>query len=182
MLSLSVVYEIWDDTPQIIEWLDSVEQIPDLLFQKISSVINGLLIAEFDETEINIKALKILLKFSQTKPPANNLLVLILYKLSKTKDPSLHFELLNAIPKMAAYKENLQLIVLTLESLTNGVHELRTLAMKLFYDLWLENNKCYSFLEKVLVSKAPTGFSDYYVVKANILEQLSKERYVTFAK
>lgn len=177
--NLCVTAESWKDESDLKAWLEKLEQSKTITAKRIFNFLSAILISDFSDCTINIAALKILLKcFQNHRDAANNLLVLVLHKLSKTTDSELNFELLKALPKMSSRKENLQLILLTLDSLKKGTGDLQTLALRLFYDLWEVNNKYYCYLEKILVEESSNQSSDYYIAKANIFMELCQKRLV----
>lgn len=178
-LNLCITAESWKDENDLKTWLEKLEQSKTLSTKRIFNFVSAILIGDFSDSSINTAALKISLKcFQNHRDTANNLLVLVLHKLSKTTDSELNFELLKALPKMASRKENLQLVLLTLDSLKKGTGDLQTFALRLFYDLWKENNKYYCYLEKILVEQSSNQNSDYYIAKANIFMELCQKRLV----
>lgn len=178
-LNLCVTAESWRDEKDLKTWLEKVEPSKTITAKKCFNFLSAILISDFSDCTINTTALKILIKsFQNNRDAANNLLVLVLHKLSKTTDSELNFELLKALPKMASRKENLQLILLTLDSLKKGSGDLQTLALRLFYNLWEEDNKYYCYLEKILVEESSNKSSDYYIAKANIFVELCQKRFV----
>lgn len=181
-VKLKVLQESWHSEHDILNWLNKLELSQTTFLKHITDFLMGIFISDFDLVEINIKCLQILKKYFRTFPAVtNNLLVLILFKLSKTINSKLHFELLKSLPEMAVQKENVQLVALTLQSLTGNFGELHTFIMDCFLRLWEEDNRCYTYLEKVLVNEPRTFVEEYYIVKAKILNEICLKRldYIT---
>ncbi|KAF5269805.1 hypothetical protein FQR65_LT05851 [Abscondita terminalis] len=106
-------------------------------------------------------------------------------ELSRSQDPRINFALLKVIPKMAALEENLPLVLNTLKLIGEKLVGVRSFSLTLNYNLWETSNKCYSYLQRLLVDKSVSEESEtvkmeFYVTKAYVVKQLcmkSPERY-----
>lgn len=176
-VNLCVTFESWKDENDTISWLNEVEKSPAVFVKRIINFLLGLFISDYKQVEVNIKCLQILMDcFKKFPNLTNNLLALVLFKLSKTTNSKLHFELLKALPEFATKKENVQLVALTLQSLTGNFGELHVFVMQLLLELWEKDSRCYDYLEKVLIHEPQVFVWEYYVVKAEILKQICVKR------
>lgn len=161
-------------------FIDSLDQIQLDFLKPYLLFLMGLVLSD-DNEQIAKKALQILLKCcTKYNFVATNLLTVILYKLANSKDPTIHLALLKAVPRMGILKENLQLVVSTLEALRKGPEKLRVFSTHLFYDLWEIQVRCYPLLQKLLMENLPKNVDrlEFYCTKAKIVKELCRKRYI----
>lgn len=177
-VKLCLITEKWHtDEKQLLDWLNQITKTPPPFLTKLFTFISAIFVHEFEKPEIGLTTLEILLKMvDNSKELAPNMLVLILYKLSDEKDPETQVALLKALPAMAVSKQNIPLIINTLETVKGGPGCLKTLSLNLYYRLWSTEVRCYPFLQKLLVeSEFDLEFS---ISKAYVLKEICDERYV----
>ncbi|XP_025830165.1 focadhesin isoform X2 [Agrilus planipennis] len=108
------------------------------------------------------------------------LLTAVLYKLSCTKNPEMHFILLKTFPHLIICKENVPFIFHTLESLRSSTIPVRTFIMKLHFDIWNLDPKYYINLQNLLTEKIHKISLDedleVNVVKSKILREICIKR------
>lgn len=155
-------------------WLERIETAPDYFLEMHYWYFCGILIKETnpDSTEIVIKIICKLVKHN--KELSANVLTLILFKLTKEKTPKILLLLLKSIPEMGVLKENIPLIVNTLESFEKGPKGLQGICVDLFARLWQVEGRCYPYLERVLIkdAKDSSNTSELDIVKALTLKKI----------
>lgn len=179
MLSSSIcsLCEGWKDTNEIVKWLEELEQTPDTFQKALFQFLLALFMEYFAFPHVSVKCLHLLVQSVRTyKYSANNLLILLLYKLPTTTNSTLHFEILKALPKLAVKEENVVLVRLTVESLGKGSLSLQTFAMSLMFEMWRDDNRFYGHLERVLAEPQDVPDWEYYVAKSYILKEICSIR------
>lgn len=168
----------------IFHWLNRAEKLPVYALKNMFNYFAALLLYEYEDFKITLKVIEILLKITDSyKELTSYLLILILCKLSNSVNSEIHFNLIKALPKMAVLKENLPLVLNTLEVLKKGMFNLKSLPFTLYFDLWNTDVKCYPYLQNLLVSTCEeketiNQWWEYHVTKAHVLKQICLKRLV----
>lgn len=176
-VNLCVLSESWKNTEDIAEWLTEIANTPEVFHKTIFQFLLAVFMRNFEFCSVSVTCLHILTKTVKTfKTLANNLLILLLYKLPQTQDSVLHFEILKALPKFATREENVLLVRLTIDSLSKSSRCLYTFAMSLMFEMWKGDNRFYVHLEKFLAEPRELPDWEYYVTKSFILKEICSVR------
>ncbi|KAG8338287.1 hypothetical protein J6590_005830 [Homalodisca vitripennis] len=134
------------DSSATLQWLKSAQVIR---MDQIHQYVSALLISRA-ETEVKLAALEALV-CSQAPMATSHNLTLMLYQLAKEKQPEVQLALLRALPSTAVEKNNVLGVISTLEALRqSGNQQLSLLAVELYCQLWLNQERCYPQLMGVL--------------------------------
>lgn len=157
-----------------LEWINIVDQGPNCLITDLYHFLCGLFLTSKLNSEIVIKIFDLILKNIEiNKTLTSQILTLILFKLTNTTDSKLHFVLLKSFPKMVMLRENIPKVMAALQALSKASVDLYNFSLSLIFDVWKLDNKCYSYLENMLIQN---NFSekkwDTYVTKSFILKEL----------
>ncbi|KAJ8962679.1 hypothetical protein NQ318_001075 [Aromia moschata] len=159
----------------ILEWLDRLKEAPFELIKKIYHLLCGLFLTKYSSPKLSTKIFSIILNYvEKNKILSSQMLTMILYKLSNTKDAQLHFVLLKAMPKMVVLRENIPKVMSTLQAISQGSPDLYNFSLSLMFDAWKVEPKCYYYLENLLVQYNVTKNWEGNVTKAFILKELCK--------
>ncbi|KAG4067715.1 hypothetical protein HA402_005487 [Bradysia odoriphaga] len=153
MLSHRLDRDIHDgDWKYLKEFLDSVQEPSQQRFgNQIQLFLRGIFLNDKLKTRHRLQIFEILLKLvKEDQDVATGLLLPVLFKLSREKEPIVQLELLRGLTQFAVVKENIPTILNTLNSMTTGV--LRSLSLDLYLRLWKQENRTYPFLHKLLHS------------------------------
>ncbi|KAJ8977316.1 hypothetical protein NQ317_009334 [Molorchus minor] len=166
----------FSEEDNILRWLERLQNAP-LSF--IRSIYHFLCARIYQK-----KAFSILLNYIEhNKLLSSQLLTLILYKLSETKDSQLHFALLKALPKMVVLKENIPKVIVTIQAISIGTTDLYNFGLSLMFEAWKVEPKCYSYLENMLVRyNFPEKKWESYVTKAYTLKELCERKPELYGK
>ncbi|CAG9821372.1 unnamed protein product, partial [Phaedon cochleariae] len=160
---------------EVSKWLDHFSSnCGNSLLEEIFHFICGLFLNDDFDPEVTLKVFTIILKcVDKNIHHSPKVLILILYKLTNCSHPQLYLALLRALPKMVVLKENIPKVIAALEALSQGSEDLFNLSLSLMYDAWKVDNKCYPYLESMLVSKDSYRKKwDRQVVKTFVIKQL----------
>lgn len=160
------------------KWIKKVEQSPNSLIVGLYHFLCGLFLSNNLKSEIVIRIFDLILKnVDINKMLTTQVLTLILFKLTNTTDSNLHFVLLKAFPKMVMLRENIPKVMAALQALSKASVDLYNFSLSLMFDVWKLDNKCYSYLENMLIQN---NFSekkwDTYVTKSLILKELCESK------
>ncbi|XP_023716355.1 focadhesin isoform X3 [Cryptotermes secundus] len=144
--------ETWQSNPAIVLiWLERIKKVPEVINEHLQLFMSALFVHNFDKNEVKQESFKLLLKIVENNNDfAATVMTLILYQLAKEKEPFIQLELLRGLTKMAVQKENVNLILHTLELLRNK-HSMKTLLVDLYVRLWKVECRCYPYLQKLLM-------------------------------
>ncbi|GLV43443.1 uncharacterized protein CBL_03985 [Carabus blaptoides fortunei] len=175
-VKLCLMTEKWHtDEKQLLNWLMQMSKTQSPFLSQLFSFVAAIFVHEYDQPEIGLITLEILLKMvDMSKQLAPKMLVLILYKLSDEKDPKTQVALLKALPAMAILKQNIPLIINTLETVKGGPGCLKTLSLNLYFRLWSTEVRCYPYLQKLLVE--PELDLEFNISKAHVLKEICEQR------
>ncbi|KAJ6641283.1 Focadhesin [Pseudolycoriella hygida] len=114
------------------DFLDSIEEPSQTRFcHQIHLLLRGIFLSNKLPPQESIRVFKVLLKIvKENQDVAAELLLPVLFKLSKEKEPIVQLELLRGITQFAIIKENIPTILNTLNSMTSGA--LRPLSLDLY--------------------------------------------------
>lgn len=171
--------EQWQSNPStILQWLKKIATAPSCVTDKLRWFISALFIHTFDQEAERQECLSVLLKMvDKNNELSSSIMTLILYKLAEERDPTMQLELLQNLPAMAVQKENIPLIVHTLETLKNK-QALKNLIVDLYTRLWKIECRCYPYLQKLLQEPIKDGdeFWELNVAKALSMKQICETR------
>lgn len=165
------------DEDKLVSWLTTIKNTPEVVLRKIESFFFGLLMCNFKNENINLEVISIMNTCIECYPEmSSNFLSILLYKLANCKNSNVHISLLNTLPKLAVMKENIGRIVSTLQVLaSNNSHpKLKTLALRLFFDLWKTQLLSYPLLANNLTQNI-SNF-EFNTTKAFILMKLCETK------
>ncbi|XP_067002022.2 focadhesin [Anabrus simplex] len=171
--------EAWQGNLGPIEdWLERVANTPLVFCGKLQLFLSALFVHNFEQIDVRKKSFRILLKLvEQQNDLSGNMLTLILYKLAEETEPKMQLELLRGLTQMAVQKENITLILHTLETLKNR-GGLRSLVIDLYVRLWKVEPRCYPYLEKMLQEtvKDDEDSWEFEIAKASAIKQICETR------
>ncbi|KAJ8924352.1 hypothetical protein NQ315_007148 [Exocentrus adspersus] len=166
------------------EWTKKVDAGSNSIITDVYNLLCGLFVSKHLNPVIHINVFKVILKYVEgNKTISAQLLTLILYKLSNTTDSKLHFILLKALPKMIVIRDNIPTVMAVLQALSKGSIDLYNFTLSLMYEAWEVDNKCYSYLETMLMQ--PTSFGhtrETYITKSFILRNLCEKKPELYGK
>ncbi|KAK7868003.1 hypothetical protein R5R35_010177 [Gryllus longicercus] len=176
---LSRLGEIWQSNPSSVEeWLSRVSMTPKPFVEKLNFALSALLMQPFDNNEVQKEVLVLLLSLVEHHNElSGSLLTVILYKLSNETEPKVLLELLRSLTQMAVLKENVALILHTLETMKSR-HVLRSVVVDLYLRLWKIENRCYPYLEKLL-QETPKDADlswEFEIAKAAVIKEICETR------
>lgn len=138
-------------TDNFIEWLDNLFKSTESHIYKYKIILSGIFLYT-NNLEILSKTGKILCKIIKKYPNyASSVLSQVLYKLSNTKQVDNTNELLFMIPEMVVSKENVPIVIHTLEALIAAGEPLKYLAIELYLRAWKIEPRCHRHLLAALI-------------------------------
>ncbi|KAG7204192.1 hypothetical protein KM043_002028 [Ampulex compressa] len=146
---------------ETILWLNNISIAPMDLKEKCKLVLCGLFLYS-DNPDIVKQVCHVLIEIAtEIKTFASSILSLILHKLTKSKDCYESKCLLLAIPELVIAKENVPIIIHTLDILLNSNQPLKYFAIQLYVKALEKDPRCYRFLSAALVQTLRTDHSWY---------------------
>ena len=136
---------------EILSWLKTVSHSPRNLQLDLKHFLFSLFL-ETQDSKITISLCDILLQISDVNLVAFQMLPLVLYKLTNSRNSEQAVNLLFTIPELATTKENLPIIINTFETFLNSGKPLKYLAVDLYYRAWKKEARLHSCLMKVLIN------------------------------
>ncbi|CAG9764402.1 unnamed protein product [Ceutorhynchus assimilis] len=186
-LHLGIKIEFCKNENEIIALLESFEEAPVFYLKSCFSFLCGMLLNSKFSEDCKVKVLSIILKCSSFHLEfLPNVFTLILYLLSNTQNSKLPFELLKALPPMVMINENLPKVITILQAISKHSCALNSFALRLLYDTWKIENKCYSILESVAL-QSPSALTkddilERNITRAYIFMKLSEKRPELYGK
>ncbi|XP_011689010.1 PREDICTED: focadhesin isoform X2 [Wasmannia auropunctata] len=142
------LYSLKDDT---LSWLESLSLAPIDLRYMCKLVLCGIFLRS-DESPVVQKVCHILVQTArEINSFASHMLSLLLHKLTKTHDSSTLKYLLLTVPEFAMTKDNLPIVIRTLETLLNSGRPLKYLAIQLYIKALEKEPRCYRFVSTALM-------------------------------
>lgn len=142
------LYSLKDD---ILSWLENLSLAPVDLRYMCKLVLCGIFLRS-DEPLIVQKVCRILVQIAnEINSFALHVLSLLLHKLTKTHDSSTLKYLLLTVPELAMTKENLPIVIHTLDTLLNNGKPLKYFAMQLYLKALDKEPRCYRFISNALM-------------------------------
>lgn len=155
----------------LISFLTNIQYSNDQFKLRISKVLRGIFLTQnldLDIWKINFDVLLKLIKADECF--ASMFLMSVLYKLANDKDPEHHIQLLRGIPKFGVAKENIPIILNTLQALSQK--NMTTLCIELYLNLWRIEPRTYSFLFKILSENVKGLEWEQHITKANTIKRI----------
>lgn len=143
------LYSLNDDT--ILSWLENLSLAPIDLRYMCKLILCGIFLHS-DEILVVQKVCYILVQIArEINSFASHMLSLLLHKLTKTHDsPTLKYLLLT-VPEFAMTKENLPIVIHTLDTLLNSGKPLKYFAIQLYMKALEKEPRCYRFISTALM-------------------------------
>lgn len=144
---------------------------------KISKVFRGMFLMDnmsLDICQLNYKILLGFLKVDECF--ASMFLMSNLYKLANDKDPDHHIMLLKGIPEFGVIKENIPIILNTLQALNQK--NMTIICIELYLRLWKIEPRTYSFLFKILSENTKGLEWEQHITKANTIKEICEHKLV----
>ncbi|XP_011872264.1 PREDICTED: focadhesin [Vollenhovia emeryi] len=142
------LYSLKDDT---LSWLDSLSLAPVDLRYMCKLVLCGIFLRS-DEPQVVQKVCHILVQITkEINSFASHVLSLLLHKLIKTRDSCTLKYLLLTVPEFVMTKENLPIVIHTLNTLLNSGKPLKYFAIPLYLKALEKEPRCYRFLSTALM-------------------------------
>lgn len=137
-----------DDT---LPWLENLSLAPVDLRYMCKLVLCGIFLRS-DEPLVVQRVCHILVQLAnEINSFALHMLSLLLHKLTKTRDSSTLEYLLLAVPELAMSKENLPIVIHTLDTLLNNGKPFKYFAMRLYLKALKKEPRCYRFISTALM-------------------------------
>ncbi|XP_024935955.1 focadhesin isoform X2 [Cephus cinctus] len=138
-------------------WLKKIADAPNNMKYRCKLLLSGLFLYS-DKPAVTIRTCEILVRIvKENKNFASHLLSLILYKLTTSRDYEEIKALLVALPELAVVKENIPLIIQTLETFLTSKNSLKYLAINLYLKAWENDTRCHRYLQAALVDASKTN-------------------------
>ncbi|EZA59023.1 hypothetical protein X777_16983 [Ooceraea biroi] len=135
----------------VLLWLDNLSLAPIDLRYMCKLILCGIFLHS-DEPLVVQKTCGILVQITrEINSFASHMLSLLLHKLTKSRDSATAERLLLALPEFAVSKENLPIIVHTLDTLLNSGKPLKYLAIQLYLKALDREPRCYRFVSAALM-------------------------------
>lgn len=142
------LHSLESDTPA---WLENLSLAPVDLRYMCKLILCGIFLRS-DEPLVVRKSCHILVQIAnEINSFASHLLSLLLHKLTKSRDSITARYLLLAVPELAMSKENLPIVVHTLDTLLNSGKPLKYLAIQLYLKALDKEPRCYRFVSAALM-------------------------------
>ncbi|XP_057669101.1 focadhesin isoform X2 [Diorhabda carinulata] len=183
-VNLTLNLERFSEEQDLKEWLEEIKQIPDEYTVDIFNFLCGFMMIEYQDPEISLIILELLLKCAEKEIIfSSKLLTLILYKLSNNLHPNYHFALLKSLPKLVIFQDNIPKVMALIRTVSKRSENLFNVGISLAFDAWKINNKCYIYLEDLLVHDTPVEKKwERYVTKAYVLKELCDRKPELYGK
>ncbi|XP_053593592.1 focadhesin [Microplitis demolitor] len=131
--------------------LDTLSNIPKEFLYRYKLIIGGIFL-ESKSTETILKAGRLLVRIARENNNfAGHVLSMLLYKLSNSRKIEETKELLFILPELAVSKENVPIIVQTLQTLVAADEPLKYVAINLFLKAWMVEPRCHRYLLTALI-------------------------------
>lgn len=164
---------------QLLDLMQNISNCSYPLLQKIIHIIYGLFIEATYDEQLTLELFNVMFKFAQYyKNSASDVIVLILYKLTTTKNPNLHIKLLKIMSKLVYTNEDMKKVIITLQVFCDHDKILQNFGLILMLEAWKVNDKCFYYLEKQIIqdnSKFGDNM-DWFITKSFVLRELCKEK------
>lgn len=142
------LYSLKDD---ILSWLENLSIAPIDLRYMCKLILCGIFLRS-DEPLVVQKVCHILVQIArEINSFASHVLSLLLHKLTKTHDSSTLKYLLLTVPEFAMTKENLPIVIHTLDTLLNNDKPLKYFAIQLYLKALEKEPRCYRFISTALM-------------------------------
>ncbi|CAB3385723.1 Hypothetical predicted protein [Cloeon dipterum] len=159
----------------LLQWLNVVKKAP-LKFQLNQSfVLGAFLIAAENSTPALPLCLEILVELARSKVElVASVLTWILTRLSQEKRPECQLALLKALPRLGKQKENVSLIINTLESLKSET-SLMPLVLNLYLIMWKLEPRVFPYLHKLILIESvrkPELQNHWDITRAHTIKEI----------
>ncbi|XP_011160080.1 focadhesin [Solenopsis invicta] len=145
---LHSLYSLENETPS---WLENLSLAPIDLRYMCKLVLCGIFLHS-DEPPVVRKVCRILVQITrEINSFASHMMSLLLHKLTKTRDSSTLKYLLLTVPEFAVTKDNLPIVIHTLDTLLNNGKPLKYFAIQLYTKALKSEPRCYRFVSTALM-------------------------------
>ncbi|XP_063226098.1 focadhesin isoform X2 [Bacillus rossius redtenbacheri] len=144
--------EAWQGSPELFPpWLARAGQAPPHFVQGLVGPLSAVFLGGLKQDDAARESYRFLLQLvARDNELASGMLTFVLYKLSGETDPSMQLELLRGLPATAVQKENVSLVLHTLETVRSKP-SLKVVMVHLYLRLWRAEGRCYPYLQKLLL-------------------------------
>ncbi|CAG9862911.1 unnamed protein product [Phyllotreta striolata] len=183
-INISLKLELFKKENELKNWIELVKKTSQEFKLDVFNFLCGLLLIDYENPDISIDILDILVKCSQIDVYLTpKLLTLMFYKISNNKQPKFNLALLKSFPKMVILRENIPKVIAIIQSISKGSENLYNVGLSLAFDAWKIDNKCYMYLEDLLVQNPPTKKKwERHVIKAVVLKELCDKKPELYGK
>ncbi|KAH0539537.1 focadhesin [Cotesia glomerata] len=144
--------------------LDKLSNIPKEFLYNYKLIIGGIFLSS-KSTETILKAISLLVRVAkENNSYAGHVLSMLLYKLSKSKEIEVTKKLLYILPELAVSKENVPIIIQTLQTFLAADKPLKYVGVNLFLKAWMVEPRCHRYLMMGLIDMSSNDKS----MEANI--------------
>lgn len=142
------LYSLRNET---LSWLENLSLVPIDLRYMCKLVLCGIFLRS-DEPLVVQKVCDILVQVArEINSFASHVMSLLLHKLTKTRDSATLKYLLLAVPEFAMTKDNLPIVIHTLDTLLNSGRPLKYFAIQLYMKALKREPRCYRFVSTALI-------------------------------
>ncbi|KMQ95847.1 hypothetical protein RF55_3913 [Lasius niger] len=143
----------------ILSWLENLSLAPIDLRYMCRLILCGIFLYS-NESIVVQKTCDILVQIArEINSFASHVLSLLLHKLTKSRDSSTLKYLLLAVPEFAMSKENLPIVIHTLDTMLNSGKPLKYFAIQLYTKALEKEPRCYRFISAALMDTMETDRS-----------------------
>ncbi|XP_046403318.1 focadhesin [Ischnura elegans] len=172
---LSEAGNAWKSQPAILkEWLQTVKShAPSHILVRLHLAIAAVFLeGGFGCEDAEQASCELLLRLVEKNAEfGRSVLTLLLYKLAREKKPQSQLKLLHCMPAMAIQKENVPVVISTLESLKSK-RNLRPLLLDLYVQLWKVESRCYPYLHKLMLDEPKDTDWEWELAKATVMKEV----------
>ncbi|XP_059487543.1 focadhesin isoform X2 [Neocloeon triangulifer] len=163
----------------LIKWLNHLKQAPERFQQECMLILGAVLTNPKNESPVLNVCLEILVELARSKiDMVASVLTWLLSRLSQEKRPECQLALLKALPRLGKQKENVSLIINTLESLRSAP-ALQPLVLNLYLIMWKLEPRVFPYLHKLLLvdSIGKSDLQNYWdLTRAHTIKEICLER------
>ncbi|KAG8041834.1 hypothetical protein G9C98_007138 [Cotesia typhae] len=131
--------------------LDKLSNIPKEFLYNYKLILGGIFLSS-KSTSMILKAINLLVRIAKENDSyAGHVLSMLLYKLSKSKEIEVTKKLLYILPELAVSKENVPIIIQTLQTFLAADKPLKYVGVNLFLKAWMVEPRCHRYLMTGLI-------------------------------
>ncbi|XP_012536229.1 focadhesin isoform X2 [Monomorium pharaonis] len=148
---MELIRSLYSMRNETLSWLENLSLVPIDLRYMCKLVLCGIFLRS-DEPLVVQKVCHILVQIArEINSFASHVMSLLLHKLTKTRDNATLKYLLLTVPEFAMTKDNLPIVIHTLDTLLNSGRPLKYFAIQLYTKALKREARCYRFISTALM-------------------------------